>query len=108
MAAQGARLFAPYDADYAEGLLQVAKRAYAAAVTHPDMIAPYSDGQNGGGDYHDPEVSDEFYWAAAELYLTTGDLEWYDRLTASPHWRGRVFSSDGINWRETAGWARLQ
>ncbi|MAY63613.1 MAG: endoglucanase [Rhizobiales bacterium] len=108
VAAQGARLFAPYDADYAEGLLQVAKRAYAAAVTHPDMIAPYSDGQNGGGDYHDPEVSDEFYWAAAELYLTTGDLEWYDRLTASPHWRGRVFSSDGINWRETAGWARLQ
>lgn len=108
VAAQGARLFALYDADYAEGLLDVAKRAYAAAVAHPEMIAPYSDGQNGGGDYHDPEVSDEFYWAAAELYLTTGDQEWYDRLTASPHWRERVFSSDGINWRETAGWARLQ
>ena len=108
VAAQGARLFKPYDADYADKLLDIARQTYAAAEAHPDMIAPYSDGQNGGGDYHDPEVSDEFYWAAAELYLTTGEAEWYDRLKASPHWNGRVFTSDGINWRETAGWARLQ
>ncbi|WP_244598354.1 glycoside hydrolase family 9 protein [Pseudohoeflea suaedae] len=107
-AAQGARLFKPYDDAYAEKLLDIARRTYAAAEAHPDMIAPASDGQNGGGDYHDPEVSDEFYWAAAELYLTTGEAEWHDRLKASPHWNGRVFSSDGIDWRETAGWARLQ
>jgi endoglucanase len=108
VAAQGARLFASHDVGYADGLLEAAKRAYAAAEAHPDMIAPYSDGQNGGGDYHDPDVSDEFYWAAAELYLTTGQADWHERLKASPHWRGRVFTSDGINWRETAGWARLQ
>ncbi len=108
VAAQGARLFAPYDVTYANELLETAKHAYAMAEAHPDMIAPYSDGQNGGGDYHDPDVSDEFYWAAAELYLTTGQAEWYERLKASPHWHGRVFTSDGINWRETAGWARLQ
>lgn len=108
VAAQAARLFAPFDKDYGDGLLDIAKRAFAAAEAHPDMIAPYSDGQNGGGDYHDPDVSDEFYWAAVELYLTTGEPEWRERVKASPHWRDNVFTSDGINWRETAGWARLQ
>jgi endoglucanase len=32
-----------------------------------------TDWDLGGGAYSDADVSDEFYWAAAEMYLTTGD-----------------------------------
>ena len=58
--------------------------AWAAALEHPDVYAPAADGANGGGPYDDDDVTDEFYWAAAELYLTTGESEYEDYLLASP------------------------
>ena len=39
---------------------------------NPAIYAAPADG-NGGGAYDDTNVTDEFYWAAAELYLTTGE-----------------------------------
>ena len=38
----------------------------------PGPLRPAADG-TGGGAYDDTDVTDEFYWAAAELYLTTGE-----------------------------------
>ncbi|MDP2118820.1 MAG: glycoside hydrolase family 9 protein [Hoeflea sp.] len=106
-AAQGARLFAPIDAAYADRLLAAAVRAYRAAEANPALFAPYSDGSHGGGDYQDDNVSDEFYWAASELFLTTGDEAWLKRAKASPHWSGPVFHPDGFSWRSVAGLARI-
>ncbi|MCD8219991.1 MAG: glycoside hydrolase family 9 protein [Ruminococcus sp.] len=88
--AQGARLFEEYDASYAATLLAAAEKAYAAAV---DQYEPFSkvgftdtgkyapmDQDKGGGPYGDSEVSDEFYWAACELYISTGDSQYYTEL----------------------------
>jgi endoglucanase len=75
-AAQGARLFARHDPAYAQWLLAAAIRAYQAAEANPKLYAPVTNGTFGGGDYSDDDVSDEFYWAASELYLTTGDAAW--------------------------------
>jgi len=107
-AAQGARLFAPHDVEYAKRLLDVAIRAYKAAEANPKLYAPLTDGSHGGGDYADDDVSDEFYWAAAELFLTTGQAEWYDRLRASVYWKGNPFKGEGFSWRDLSGLARLQ
>lgn len=107
-AAQGARLFARIDPAYAQRLLAAAQTAYAAAEAHPDLYAPHSDGLQGGGDYQDDTVTDEFYWAAAELFLTTGEAAYLDRLKASRHWSGPVFAAEGISWRSVAGLGRLQ
>jgi len=107
-AAQGARLFVRFDKAYAERLLAVAVRAFRAAEANPGLFAPYTDGSFGGGDYQDDDVSDEFYWAASELYLSTGDQAWRESAKASPHWSGPVFSSDGFNWRSVAALARIQ
>lgn len=107
-AAQGARLFARHDPAYAQRLLGAAIRAYQAAEANPDLYAPLTNGTFGGGDYSDDDVSDEFYWAAAELYLTTGDEAWLQRAKASPHWSGPVFYPDGFSWRATAALARIQ
>jgi len=106
-AAQGARLFAPFDKAYADWLLAGAVRAYRAAEANPALHAPYTDGSFGGGDYQDDDVSDEFYWAAAELFLTTGEQVWLDRAKASPHWDGPVFHSTGFDWRSVAALGRL-
>lgn len=107
-AAQGARLFARFNKPYSEWLLAAAVRAYRAAEANPAVYAPATDGSFGGGDYQDDDVADEFYWAASELYLTTGEDAWLDRAKASPHWLGPVFYPDGFNWRSVAGLARIQ
>jgi len=107
-AAQGARLFAPFDTAYSKRLLAAAVRAYGAAEANPALYAPHTDGSFGGGDYQDDDVSDEFYWAAAELYLSTGDEIWLDRAKASPHWDGPVFQPAGFDWRSVAALGRIQ
>jgi endoglucanase len=83
VAAQGARIWDKLDPEFSRKCLEAAKRAWKAARAEPGIFAPKSDGM-GGGAYDDVEVSDEFYWAAVELYLTTGESEYQDFLTKSP------------------------
>jgi endoglucanase len=97
-AAQGARLFAPYDRAFSSRLLAAATTAYQAARRVPDLLAPDADGNSGGGAYSDADVRDEFYWAAAELYLTTGDEAYRADLLASPLSNGGLFSVEGFSW----------
>ena len=70
-AAQGARLFERYDRRLAAKLLRASATAYAAAERTPDLYAPAPDAaldpNPGSGPYDDDDMSDEFYWAAAEL-----------------------------------------
>ncbi|EJN05358.1 glycoside hydrolase family 9 protein [Phyllobacterium sp. YR531] len=108
-AAQGARLFKDYDDQFAARLLTSAKQAWSAAQTHPDIIAP-SGNFDGGGAYGDGDLSDEFYWAATELYLATSDETYLSGIKNSPYWDGDVFSRGGhgaFDWANTAGLARL-
>jgi endoglucanase len=105
-AAQAARLFAPYDRRYAQKLLAAAKTAYAAAQAHPRMYAPLSD-STGGGAYDDTNVTDEFYWAAAELFITTGDKRYQDDVLASPHESDDIFAPGGFNWQNIGALGRL-
>lgn len=105
-AAQCARLFAPYDATFAKRCDTAAKTAYAAAKANPTRYASPTD-STGGGAYDDTNVTDEFYWAAAELYLTTGAQAYLTDLTASPHHTGDVFDPRGFGWQGTAALGRL-
>ncbi|GIF10161.1 glycoside hydrolase family 9 protein [Actinoplanes teichomyceticus] len=104
-AAQCARLFAPYDAAFAGRCLSVARTAYAAAKANP--AKPAQDLGGGGGGYGDGDVSDEFYWAAAELYLSTAEQAYLTDLTASRHHTGDVFAATGFGWGSTAALGRL-
>ena len=75
VAAQGSRLFERYDRAFSRELLKAARHAWTAANANPALYAPAADGNSGGGPYDDSDVTDEFYWAAAELYLTTGERQ---------------------------------
>ena len=80
--AQAYRLWKDLDSDFAEACLTAAKNAYEAAKAHPDMYAPNTE-YGGGGAYSDDVVTDEFYWAACELYLSTGEKNYYSDLQNS-------------------------
>ncbi|MEV4088928.1 glycoside hydrolase family 9 protein, partial [Nonomuraea fuscirosea] len=96
----------PYDAAFAARNLTAARKAWAAARANPERYADPSDG-TGGGAYNDNDVSDEFYWAAAELYLTTGEREYRDFVLASPHHTGDIWRERGFDWGNTAQLGRL-
>lgn len=105
--AQASRLFKPHDAAYATTLLDAAKAAYAAAKATPELYAPAADGNSGGGAYNDDDVSDEFYWAAAELFITTGDATFKTDLLASKHWSDPTAKHYAFDWGSTDMIARM-
>lgn len=77
-AGQCARIWRERDPDFAADCLEAAVRAYDAAKLHPEIFA--YDNFDGGGSYGDDDLSDEFDWAATELYLTTGETRYLDDL----------------------------
>lgn len=83
VAAQGARIWREIDPVFSGRCLSAAETAYAAALRHPDVLAVGRF--TGSGAYSDGDVTDEFYWAAAELYITTGEATYAEALRASPH-----------------------
>ncbi|GAA2880252.1 endoglucanase [Actinoplanes cyaneus] len=105
-AAQAARIYAKYDPAFAKRALAAAKKAYTAAKTNPIALAPESDGV-GGGAYNDTKVSDEFYWAAAELFLTTGDKAYAKDVISSPEHTGDAFGPVAFDWASTAAAAKI-
>ncbi|WP_308283005.1 glycoside hydrolase family 9 protein [Pseudonocardia nigra] len=110
-AAQGARVFAPHDAAFAERLLAAARTAYDAAKADPAVYAPGPNAQldpnPGSGPYNDDRVADEFYWAAAELFLTTGDAAYRDEVLASPVHTADIFGAGGFSWNSVAPLGRM-
>ncbi len=105
-AAQAARLYKPYDAAFAKRALAAARTAYAAAKANPALYAPESDNV-GGGAYNDSKVSDDFYWAAAELFLTTGEKKYATDVLSSPEHTADVFGPVAFDWASTAAAAKI-
>ncbi|MBA3469096.1 MAG: glycoside hydrolase family 9 protein [Herpetosiphonaceae bacterium] len=95
-AAQCARIWRTIDATFAAKCQSAAETAWSAAQARPTLYASDGDG-TGGGPYGDSDVSDEFYWAAAELYITTGNATYRSYLTSSRHYRSVSLPS----WQET-------
>ena len=87
--AMAARVYAPYEAQYPgepARMRAVAKAAWAWAEAHPGVVYR-QPGDVQTGAYGDAALDDEFAWAAAEMFLLTGDetyLETFDRHATTP------------------------
>lgn len=97
--AQGYRVFKSTLPDLAESYLVAAKNAYLWAKANPEVYYDQSvlnsqyDPDIQTGEYGDNNVSDEFSWAAVELYLATGDDSYYNESNI-----------DYNGWFGTPGW----
>ncbi len=95
VAAQCSRVWRELDPDFADRCLAGSERAFEAALRHPALYA--RNLFDGGGAYGDINVTDEFYWAATELYLATGEAhyrELADQYRAGmSHWRPIFWAS---------------
>lgn len=73
--AQAARVYAPYDADFAARCLAAAVKGQEFLSEHPEEIQADQAGISTGS-YGSQRDSDERLWAAAELWETTGEPEY--------------------------------
>ncbi|HWD89103.1 MAG TPA: glycoside hydrolase family 9 protein [Mucilaginibacter sp.] len=92
--AQSARIFRNFPTQLpglADTCLRVAKKAFAWARANPrelynryTMNARFSP-KITTGDYGDNNVGDEFIWAASELYVTTGNVQYTKDVNLIPN-----------------------
>lgn len=68
-----ARVYAPYLPEYSEQCLKAATYAWKWLEEHQEQQLFKNPVDVGTGEYGDVSDADERYWAAAELYRTTGD-----------------------------------
>ena len=106
-AAQAARIYKSVDPAFAQRCLAAAQRAYAAALKQPALFA--EQGDVGGGPYDDKNVNDEFYWAAAELLITTGGANYREAVTKSPYYRKvTAASAEGMGGETAMTWQNTE
>ncbi|UYQ91787.1 glycoside hydrolase family 9 protein [Chitinophaga horti] len=93
--AQAARVYAPFSRVLADSCRKAAIKAWRWALQHPKVFYQQEELNKQfepkitTGEYGDRSVNDEWIWAAAELYKTTGDTQYQSYITNVPvqQWR---------------------
>ncbi len=92
--AYASRTFAKYDMpELAEKMKTSAEKAWQWATNNPDVLYHQPKDISTGG-YGDNRLVDEWFWAAAEMYLLTGENSYKEKMLANyeqpttPTWNG--------------------
>lgn len=80
--AKASVIYKDIDADFASECLEASKKAYAylEANAGADKTGFINPSDISTGEYPDDHISDEYLWAAVELYLVTGDASYQDKI----------------------------
>ena len=93
-AAQAARVYRDYDPAFSDRLLAAARRAWTWGREN-DAAFFRNPGDVVTGQYGDSNADDERAWAAAELFATTGEQEFYNDLQEN---MPRIRFGAGVGW----------
>ena len=83
-AAQAFRIFEKTDTEYAATCLIAAEKAYGWAERNPEVEFLNPEGVS-TGQYGDKDFEDEWFWANAELFISTKDEKYLKRITENPY-----------------------
>jgi endoglucanase len=96
---------AAHAARFVPAYLPAARVAWQAALREPALLGADDAGAHGGGPYPDADPTDDHYWAAAELYLTTGEAEVRDAVLRSPRHTAPL---GAVEWDDLTAYARME
>jgi endoglucanase len=99
MMAQASRLYGTYDAKYASKCLSAAEKAWAWAEKNPKVVFK-NPADVHTGEYGDSDLKEEFWWAAAELYLSSKKQDYLDYLLKNEPYVAMDVSE---SWRKFIG-----
>lgn len=77
------RIYKDWDAEFSERLNEAAINAWIWLMNNPDykpFDTPPTIALNAAGDFYDDNFNDELFWAVCELYETTGDDSFHDKI----------------------------
>lgn len=83
VAAIAARVYRPFDPDFADQCLAAAKRGWKWLESTPDSHFKTNPKGIETGAYEDNDANDERLWAASELFRTTGDAHYHEYFLKS-------------------------
>lgn len=98
MMAMAGRIYSDYDSLYAADCITRAENAWIWAKAHPTIYFK-NPSDVSTGEYGDGNVTDEFIWAAAELYITTQKAEFKTYLEGK---------SSSLRYNNAPGWPSVQ
>lgn len=102
--AMAARIFEPFDSNYAKRCLDAAVLAWEWLVQHPVIPGFKNPVEITTGEYGDDMDKDERYWAAAELYRTTGKEEYHEAILQLVQ---LDFPKYSLGWADMGGYGTL-
>ncbi len=77
------RVYGDFDSAFAERLNEASINAWIWLMNNPNyepFETPPTISLNAAGDFYDDKFSDELFWAVCELYETTGDKAFHDKI----------------------------
>jgi endoglucanase len=92
------RIYKPMEPEYADQCLQAGERAWDWAINNPEEYYRNPSDISTGA-YGDIELQEEFFWAAAELFISTQKEYYYD------FFRDKL---DGLTFRIEESWRNYQ
>ncbi|SFE49091.1 endoglucanase [Paenibacillus catalpae] len=102
--AMAARVYEPFDQAFASGCLSASERAWEWLVRHPEYPCFRNPPEIVTGEYGDKQDADERYWAAAELYRTTGEERYH---TAFRQLAELAFDKCELGWADMGGYGTI-
>lgn len=100
--AKAARIFEPYDPDFAATCLAAAEHSFDFLMSHPDNVDMEDNFENGvspfrTGSYQTLDGDDRI-WAAAEFFETTGNLEALELFETRASGSSDFINLDSFDW----------
>lgn len=102
--AMAARVYRRFDGVFADRCLSAAKLAWQWLEDHPNVPGFKNPQDVGTGEYGDELDLDERYWAAAELYRTTGEPSYHEAFKALA---GKEFPKYELGWADMGAYGSI-
>lgn len=102
--ALASRIYLPFDASFADRCLSAAVQAWDWLAAYPEAPNFRNPSDVSTGEYGDKQDIDERYWAAAELYRTTGDTVYHEAFLA---FANMDFHKYSLGWADMGGYGTI-
>ena len=102
--AMAARVYKPFDQKFSTLCLARAEKAWQWLIDNPDVPGFKNPQEITTGEYGDRDDRDERYWAAAELYRTTGQESYHLKVKELAQ---ENFSKTELGWADMGGYGTV-
>ena len=97
--ALAAQVYKTSDAEFAQKCLTAAEKAWSFLEQNPDLIFQNPEDIT-TGEYGDTNDKDERYWAAAQLWITTGDQKYEQAMNT-------IGTKSGLDWSTVGDYGNI-